>query len=318
MSGAFLFCVERKMLAFFVRRLIMLLFTLYAVVTFAFFVMRLAPGDPARIIAGFDAPYETILALRHELGLDRPLIVQYGRYLAALFRGDFGRSYNTRRPVLEELGWRYKNTIILALCAVSFATFLGMTLGGLTALRPYSVFDSFAMVLALLGVSAPIFWLGVIFMWVFGVKLRLLPTGGTGTIRHIILPSITLGLALSAVIARMTRSCLLECLGQDYVRTARAMGFAERTVIYRYALRNALIPVVTVVGLQLGYSLAGAVLTETVFAWPGLGRLLVDSIFARDYPVVQGCFIFVAFTFALTNFLVDLLYSVLDPRIRYR
>ena len=306
------------MLAFFVRRLIMLLFTLYAVVTLAFFVMRLAPGDPARIIAGFDAPYETILALRHELGLDRPLIVQYGRYLAALFRGDFGRSYNTRRPVLEELSWRYKNTIILALCAVSFATFLGMTLGGLTALRPYSVFDSFAMVLALLGVSAPIFWLGVIFMWVFGVKLRLLPTGGTGTVRHIILPSITLGLALSAVIARMTRSCLLECLGQDYVRTARAMGFAERTVIYRYALRNALIPVVTVVGLQLGYSLAGAVLTETVFAWPGLGRLLVDSIFARDYPVVQGCFIFVAFTFALTNFLVDLLYSVLDPRIRYR
>jgi peptide/nickel transport system permease protein/oligopeptide transport system permease protein len=318
MSGAFLFCVERKMLAFFVRRLIMLLFTLYAVVTLAFFVMRLAPGDPARIIAGFDAPYETILALRHELGLDRPLIVQYGRYLAALFRGDFGRSYNTRRPVLEELSWRYKNTIILALCAVSFATFLGMTLGGLTALRPYSVFDSFAMVLALLGVSAPIFWLGVIFMWVFGVKLRLLPTGGTGTVRHIVLPSITLGLALSAVIARMTRSCLLECLGQDYVRTARAMGFAERTVIYRYALRNALIPVVTVVGLQLGYSLAGAVLTETVFAWPGLGRLLVDSIFARDYPVVQGCFIFVAFTFALTNFLVDLLYSVLDPRIRYR
>ena len=306
------------MLAFFVRRLIMLLFTLYAVVTLAFFVMRLAPGDPARIIAGFDAPYETILALRHELGLDRPLIVQYGRYLADLFRGDFGRSYNTRRPVLEELSWRYKNTIILALCAVSFATFLGMTLGGLTALRPYSVFDSFAMVLALLGVSAPIFWLGVIFMWVFGVKLRLLPTGGTGTARHIILPSITLGLALSAVIARMTRSCLLECLGQDYVRTARAMGFAERTVIYRYALRNALIPVVTVVGLQLGYSLAGAVLTETVFAWPGLGRLLVDSIFARDYPVVQGCFIFVAFTFALTNFLVDLLYSVLDPRIRYR
>lgn len=305
------------MLAFFVRRLFMLLFTLYAVVTLAFFVMRLAPGDPARIIAGFDAPYETILALRRELGLDRPLIVQYGWYLAALFRGDFGRSYNTRRPVLEELGWRYKNTVILALCAVSFATLVGMTLGGLTALRPYSPFDSFAMVLALLGVSAPIFWLGVIFMWVFGVRLRLLPTGGTGTIRHIILPSVTLGLALSAVIARMTRSCLLECLGQDYVRTARAMGFAERTVIYRYALRNALIPVVTVVGLQLGYSLAGAVLTETVFAWPGLGRLLVDSIFARDYPVVQGCFIFVAFTFSITNFLVDLLYSVLDPRIRY-
>lgn len=173
------------------------------------------------------------------------------------------------------------------------------------------------MVVALLGVSAPIFWLGVIFMWVFGVKLRIFPTGGTGTVRHIVLPSLTLGLALSAVIARMTRSCLLECLGQDYVRTARAMGFGERTVIFRYALRNALIPVVTVVGLQLGYSLAGAVLTETVFAWPGLGRLLIDSIFARDYPVVQGCFIFVAFTFALTNFLVDVVYSLLDPRIRY-
>lgn len=305
------------MLAFFMRRFFLLLFVLYAVVTLAFFVMRLAPGDPARIIAGFDAPYETILALRHELGLDRPIIVQYGRYLAALFRGDFGRSYNTRRPVLEELGWRYKNTIILAVCAVSFATLLGVFLGSLTALRPYSLFDNFAMVLALLGVSAPIFWLGVMFMWVFGVRLRLLPTGGTGTIRHLVLPSLTLGLALSAVIARMTRSCLLECLGQDYVRTARAMGFPERTVIYRYALRNALIPVVTVVGLQLGYSLAGAVLTETVFAWPGLGRLLVDAIFARDYPVVQGCFIFVAFTFAVTNFLVDLLYSFLDPRIRH-
>ena len=304
------------MLAFFSRRFSMLIFVLYAVVTLAFFVMRLAPGDPARIIAGFDAPYETILALRHELGLDRPLVVQYGRYLAALLRGDFGRSYNTRRPVLEELGWRYKNTIILAICAVAFATLLGVFLGSLTALRPYSLLDNFAMVLALLGVSAPIFWLGIVFMWVFGVRLRLLPTGGTGTFRHLVLPSLTLGLALSAVIARMTRSCLLECLGQDYVRTARAMGFSERTVIYRYALRNALIPVVTVVGLQLGYSLAGAVLTETVFAWPGLGRLLVDAIFARDYPVVQGCFIFVAFTFALTNFLVDLLYSLLDPRIR--
>lgn len=305
------------MLAFFLRRLFMLLFVLYAVVTLAFFVMRLAPGDPARIIAGFDAPYETILALRHELGLDRPILVQYGRYLAALFRGDFGRSYNTRRPVLEELGWRYKNTVTLALCAVAFATLLGITLGSLTALRPYSVLDNSAMVFALLGVSAPIFWLGVIFMWVFGVKLRLLPTGGTGSARHLVLPSLTLGLALSAVVARMTRSCLLECLGQDYVRTARAMGFPERTVIYRYALRNALIPVVTVVGLQLGYSLAGAVLTETVFAWPGLGRLLVDAIFARDYPVVQGCFIFVASTFALTNFLVDILYSFLDPRIRH-
>ncbi len=295
----------------------MLVFVLFSVVTLAFFVMRLAPGDPARIIAGFDAPYETIVALRHELGLDRPVIVQYARYLGALFRGDFGRSYNTRRPVLEELGWRYKNTLILAICAVSLSTFLGLTLGGLSAFKPYSIFDNFVMIIALLGVSAPIFWLGVIFMWVFGVKLRLLPTGGTGTVRHVILPSLTLGLALSAVIARMTRSCLLECLGQDYVRTARAMGFGERSVIFRYALRNALIPVTTVVGLQLGYSLAGAVLTETVFAWPGLGRLLVDSIFARDYPVVQGCFIFVAFTFALTNFFVDVLYSVLDPRIRY-
>ncbi|MCS7240664.1 MAG: ABC transporter permease, partial [Candidatus Bipolaricaulota bacterium] len=188
------------MLAFFVRRVLMLLFVLYAVVTLAFFVLRLAPGDPARIIAGFDAPYETILALRHELGLDRPVLVQYGRYLAGLIRGDFGRSYNTRRPVLEELGWRYKNTVILALCAVGFATVLGTGLGSLTALRPYSLLDNSAMVFALLGVSAPIFWLGVLFMWVFGVKLRVLPTGGTGTARHLVLPSLTLGLALAAVI----------------------------------------------------------------------------------------------------------------------
>lgn len=304
------------MFSFLARRFFALLLVLYAVVTIAFFVMRLAPGDPARIIAGFDAPYETILALRHELGLDKPVIVQYVRYLSSLFRGDFGRSYNTRRPVLEELGWRYKNTIILALCAVTFAAVFGISLGGLAAMRPYSVFDNFVMVTALLGISAPIFWLGVIFIWLFGVRFRLLPTGGTGTVYHLILPSLTLGLALSATIARMTRSSLLECLCQDYIRTSRAMGFSESTVIYRYALRNALIPVVTVVGLQLGYSLAGAVLTETVFAWPGLGRLLVDAIFARDYPVVQGCFIFVAFTFALTNFFVDILYSLLDPRIR--
>jgi ABC-type dipeptide/oligopeptide/nickel transport system permease component len=300
-----------------IRRAGTLLLVLFGVLTITFFVIHLTPGDPARILAGFDAPYETVEAIRHQLGLDRPLHIQYLNYLVKVLQGNLGFSFSTNRPVVEEIGWRYKNTLKLAITAVVLATALGLLFGGLAVRRPYSSFDSLSMVMALLGVSAPIFWLGIILMWVFGVQLRWFPTGGVGSIRHLILPAITLGAALGGIIARMTRSSLLEALEQDYIRTARAAGFAERTITYKYALKNALLPIVTVVGLQLGYSLAGAVLTETVFAWPGLGRLLVDAIFARDYAVIQGGFLVVAATFAMVNFLVDILYGMLDPRIRY-
>lgn len=305
------------MAAYLIRRFGGLLFVLFCVLTITFFVMRLAPGDPARIVAGFDAPYETVEAIRQELGLDQPIMVQYVAFIAQLFRGELGKTYGTGRPVVEEISWRYGNTLLLAVTAVGLATVLGLLFGGLAVLKPYSLLDTSSMVVALFGVSAPIFWLGLMLMWLFGVQLRWFPTGGAGTIRHLVLPSITLGAALAAIIARMTRSSLLESLGHDYTRTARAKGIREITVVYKHALRNALLPIVTVVGLQLGYSLAGAVLTETVFAWPGLGRLVVDAIFARDYPLVQGGFLLVAATFAGVNFLVDVLYAALDPRIVY-
>lgn len=305
------------MISYLIRRAGTLLLVLFGVVTITFFVIHLAPGDPARILAGFDAPYETVEAIRHQLGLDRPLYIQYFDYLGKALRGDLGTSFSTRRSVAEEIGWRYKNTLQLAVTAVALATLIGLSFGGLAVRQPYSVFDSLSMTIALLGVSAPIFWLGIMLIWVFGVQLRWFPTGGVGGIRHIVLPAITLGAALSGIIARMARSSLIEALDQDYIRTARATGFAERVIIYKYGLKNALLPIITVVGLQLGYSLAGAVLTETVFAWPGLGRLIVDAIFARDYPVIQGGFLLVAATFAVVNFVVDILYGVLDPRIRY-
>ena len=280
-------------------------------------MVRLAPGDPAVLLAGEFATPETLEAIRARYGLDRPLPEQLLIYLQALLSGDLGESARSRRPVLEELRTYFPNTVELASAAILVALLTGIPLGILAALRPGSGLDLGVMVLALLGVSMPVFWFGLLAILIFAVELGWFPVAGKGTLAHLVLPAITLGVNATALLARMTRGTLLEVLSQDYIRTARAKGLAERVVILKHALRNALIPVVTVAGLEFGSLLAGAVITETIFAWPGLGQLLVGSILARDYPMVQGAVLLVATTFILVNLLVDLLYAWIDPRVRY-
>ena len=305
------------MTAYILRRILIALPTLLGVVVLVFLMVRLAPGDPAVLLAGEFATPETLEAIRARYGLDRGLPEQFLIYLEALLRGDLGESARSRRPVLEELKTYFPNTLELASAAILVAVLTGIPLGILAALRPGSSLDLSVMVLALLGVSMPVFWFGLLAILIFSVGLGWFPVAGKGTLAHLILPAITLGINATALLARMTRGTLLEVLSQDYIRTARAKGLAERVVIFKHALRNALIPVVTVVGLEFGTLLSGAVITETIFAWPGLGQLLVGSILARDYPVVQGAVLLVAITFVLINLLVDLLYATIDPQVRY-
>jgi peptide/nickel transport system permease protein len=300
-----------------VRRLLLAVPVLIGVSILVFAIIRFIPGDPARAIAGVHASPEYIEQVRGELLLDEGLHVQYYVYMNNLLRGDLGRSTFTRRPVTVELRERFPNTMILAAVAMAIATLLGMSAGIVSATKRYSLFDNMSMLAALVGVAAPVFWLGVMFQLLFSVSLGWLPSGGIGTWKHLILPSLTLGLATAALIARITRSSMLEVLGQDYITTARSKGLVERVVTYKHALKNALIPVVTVMGLQFGTLLGGAVLTETVFSWPGIGRLMVDSILARDYPVVQGAVLLLAVFFVLINLVVDVVYAFLDPRISY-
>jgi len=305
------------MTAYLLRRILIALPTLLGVVVLVFLMVRLAPGDPAVLLAGEFATPETLEAIRARYGLDRSLPEQFLIYLEALLRGDLGESARSRRPVLEELKTYFPNTLELASAAILVAVLTGIPLGVLAALRPGSGLDLSVMVLALLGVSMPVFWFGLLAILIFSVGLGWFPVAGKGTLAHLVLPAITLGINATALLARMTRGTLLEVLSQDYIRTARAKGLAERVVIFKHALRNALIPVVTVVGLEFGTLLSGAVITETIFAWPGLGQLLVGSILARDYPVVQGAVLLVAITFVLINLLVDLLYATIDPQVRY-
>ena len=305
------------MTAYLLRRILIALPTLLGVVVLVFLMVRLAPGDPAVLLAGEFATPETLEAIRARYGLDRSLPEQFLIYLEALLRGDLGESARSRRPVLEELKTYFPNTLELASAAILVAVLTGIPLGVLAALRPGSGLDLSVMVLALLGVSMPVFWFGLLAILTFSVGLGWFPVAGKGTLAHLVLPAITLGINATALLARMTRGTLLEVLSQDYIRTARAKGLAERVVIFKHALRNALIPVVTVVGLEFGTLLSGAVITETIFAWPGLGQLLVGSILARDYPVVQGAVLLVAITFVFINLLVDLLYAAIDPRVRY-
>jgi peptide/nickel transport system permease protein len=305
------------MTAYLLRRILIALPTLLGVVVLVFLMVRLAPGDPAVLLAGEFATPETLEAIRARYGLDRSLPEQFLIYLEALLQGDLGESARSRRPVLEELKTYFPNTLELASAAILVAVLTGIPLGVLAALRPGSGLDLSVMVLALLGVSMPVFWFGLLAILIFSVGLGWFPVAGKGTLAHLVLPAITLGINATALLARMTRGTLLEVLSQDYIRTARAKGLAERVVIFKHALRNALIPVVTVVGLEFGTLLSGAVITETIFAWPGLGQLLVGSILARDYPVVQGAVLLVAITFVLINLLVDLLYAAIDPRVRY-
>ncbi|MFS8581556.1 MAG: ABC transporter permease [Limnochordales bacterium] len=313
------------MLPYIARRLLYAIPTLLGVTFLVFVSVRLIPGDPAVAIAGERATPELIEQVRLELGLDQPLLTQYGRFLLGLVQGDLGTSLRTRLPVAPEVWRRLGQTLLLAAASLLLASVVGMFLGIVSATRPYSIFDNAGMVLALLGVSTPVFWLGLMLMLVFSVELPkmlqlsgpILPPTGSGTWKHLVMPAVTLGAYSTGIIARMTRSSMLDVIGHDYIRTARAKGLSERVVTYRHALRNALVPVITVQGLQFGTLLGGAVLTESVFAWPGLGRYLVDAIFLRDYPVVQAAILVIAVGFIIINLVVDLVYGLVDPRIRY-
>jgi ABC-type dipeptide/oligopeptide/nickel transport system permease component len=299
------------------RRLLGLIPVLLGVSLLVFAILKFIPGDPARAVAGLDASREDVENIRHQLGLDRPVYVQYVVFLGDALTGDFGRSVRSRRPVIEEVANTLPATVQLALVSMALATVVGVVLGVVAATRQYTIWDGLTMVVALLGISVPIFWLGLMLILVFAVQLGWLPAQGRGGPENLVLPSLTLGAASAGIIARMMRSSMLEVMRQDYVRTARAKGLQEQVVVLRHALKNAAIPAVTVIGLQFGYLLGGAIITETVFAWPGMGRLVVEAIKFRDYPVVQACILLLALAFSLVNILVDLTYAYLDPRIRY-
>ena len=298
------------------RRILVTLPTLWLVTVVVFSMVRLLPGDPAETIAGLHATQESVAGLRQELGLDRPLLVQYGQFLGGLLRLDLGRSTMSRAPVLDEIRPRLPVSVTLAVLSMGVAVTVGVLLGVLAALRRRSWVDYLAMSVSVAGLSTPTFVLGLILILVLSVQWRFLPATGAATWWHYILPAITLGLPAAAVVARMARSSLLEVLRQDFVRTAWAKGLSRPSVVYRHALKNALIPVITISGLQFGQLMGGAVVVESVFGLPGLGKLLVDRVLGRDYPVIQGVVLVAACGFVLTNLFVDLVYSLVDPRIR--
>jgi peptide/nickel transport system permease protein len=308
------------------QRTFSLIPVLVGVTLLIFLVMQLAPGDPAQIMLGPKATATSLAQLRHDLGLDQPLHVQYVRWLARVLRGNWGRSIQLKREVLPFILDRFQNTAYLTICAALLACLVGIPAGILSAVRQYSLSDRMAMVLVLVGFSMPIFWLGIILQIVFGLRLGVLPVSGiqspdhTGLadlVSHLILPSLTLATGATAIIARMTRSSMLEVIRQDYIRTARSKGLRERLIISHHALKNALIPVMTVVGMQVGYLLGGDVLVEMVFSYPGIGLAMVNGILARDFPLVQGAILLVASSYVLVNLAVDITYAYLDPRIRY-
>ena len=290
--------------------------TLLAVSLCVFAIVRLIPGDPARLLAGDFATDQVVDELRQRWHLNDPLPVQYAAYLGGVLRGDLGRSISTSTAVAPELAERFLRTLELALAGIAVAAVLGIAAGIVSAVRRATLIDYLATGLALTGISTPIFWSGLILILLFSVTLEWLPAGGTGTLRHLVLPAVSLGLFGAGVLARQTRSGLLEVLGQDFVRTARAKGLPERLVVAKHALKNAMIPVVTVLGDQFGRLLGGAILTETVFSWPGMGRYLIESISQRDYPAVQGAILVFAAAVVTINLLVDLSYGALDPRVR--
>lgn len=328
-----------------IKRLLQIIPVVLGVTLIAFALIHLAPGDPVRTMLGQHATQQEIDEIRVKYGLDQPLYVQYFIWLGDVLQGDLGRSILTREYVTIEIAARFPNTIELAIAAMIFATVIGVLAGVISATKQYSIADYSMMGVALFGISMPVFWLGIMLMMVFGVFLGWLPIGGridlllpftritgfmvidsiiTGNgaalisvLRHLILPSIALGTIPMAIIARTTRSSMLEVLRQDFIRTQRAKGLSERKVIYKHAIRNAMVPVVTVIGLNFGLLLSGAILTETVFSWPGVGRLVVDAVYARDYPLVIGCILVFALVFVIVNLITDILYTYIDPRIHY-
>lgn len=333
------------MVKYIIKRLLLLVPVLIGVSILVFFIMHLLPSDPAATILGEHATTSEIAKLRESLGLNKPIIVQYWDFLCGLFKGNLGNSLFTKTPVLDELRARFPATFELALSSIVLAAVFGILMGIIAAIKQNSILDYLSMIISLLGVSMPIFWLGLILILVFGVQLHWLPVSGRITIglepdkitgfylldsllkgnmeafksslMHLILPSIALASYSTAIIARMTRSTMLEVIRQDYVRTARSKGLSEKSVIFGHALKNAMIPVVTVIGLQFGSLLGGAVLTETIFSWPGVGSYLIDAVLKLDYPIVQGAVMMVATTFVLINLIVDIIYAFIDPRIKY-
>ena len=305
------------MLRFLARRLVLTIPVLLGVATLVFSLIHFIPGDPALAMLGETASPEDVAELRTRLGLDRPLLEQYVTFLGGVTRGDLGTSLRTSQPVTEAILERMPATFELAAAAMIVAIAISIPLGIAAAVWRGTAVDHSAMTLALLGVSIPNFWLGPLLAIVFAVELGWLPVSGRGTWAHLVLPAISLGAALAAILARMTRATLLEELREQYVMAARARGAGRTRAVVRHAFRNSLIPVVTLLGLQFGAVLTGAVITETVFAWPGIGRLLIQSIGFRDYPLVQGCILLIAITYVGVNLLTDLVYGVLDPRIRY-
>ena len=304
------------MLRVLARRLLLSIPTLAGVLVVVFLLLYVAPGDPVMAMVGERADPETIARLRAELRLDDPLPVQFAHYAGGVLRGDLGRSYITGRPILTDLLERFPKTLQLAGAAMLLAAICGITLGVLAARRPGGWTDRLSLGVAYLGISFPVYWIGLILILVFAVQLRWLPPSGFGKPQHLILPALALGMRSIAFLARMTRSAMLEALGSDYARTARAKGVRERVVVVRHALRNALIPVITVLGLDFGAYLTGSILTETIFSWPGLGRYVVNAIARRDLPGVQGAVLFMSVVFVIVNLITDLAYAKADPRVR--
>jgi peptide/nickel transport system permease protein len=305
------------MLRYIVRRVLFLIPVLIGVAFCVFTLLYLTPGDPARMILGDMATENAIREFREKEGMDKPFLVQFGNYVyKAVTKGDIGRSYITKRPVMDEIMQAFPATLRLAAFAIIVAIIIGIPCGILSAIKQYSIFDTATMIFAMIGLSMPVFWLGLLLILLFSVNLHWLPSSGFDTFRAMILPSVTLSAQSISMITRMTRSSMLEVVRADYIRTARSKGQKESVVTWVHALHNALIPVVTLCGLQFGHLLSGAILTESIFAVPGVGRLMVEAIKARDYPMVQGGVLFVAVTFSLVNLFVDLLYAYIDPRIK--
>lgn len=303
------------MLKYIYKRLLFLIPVLLGVSLIVFTLLYITPGDPARMILGENAAQEQIDILREEMGLNDSFIVQYAKYVGRLFTGNLGTSYSTSEPVMKEILAVFPNTVRLAISAVTLAVFIGVLFGIVSAVKQYSIWDSLISIIAILGISMPMFWLGLLMILLFSVQLNMLPSSGYSSFAHMIMPAICLGAQSIAVITRMTRSSMLEIIRQDFIKTIRAKGQKEVSVIFGHAFRNALIPIITTVGLQFGNLLGGAMLTETIFSIPGLGRLMVDSIKTRDFPMVQGAVLFIAIAFTLVNLLVDILYAYVDPRI---
>ena len=302
---------------FILRRLLLAIPTLFGVLVVAFLLLYVAPGDPVTAMIGERADSTTIARLRAELKLDAPLYVRFGHYVGNIAKGDLGRSYITNRPIVRDIVERFPKTLQLAGAAMLFAAFAGITLGILSARNPGGWSDRLALGIAYLGISFPVYWVGLLLILLFAVTLQWLPPSGYGGLQYLILPAAALGMRSIAFLARVTRSAMLEALGADYVRTARAKGLAERVVTMRHALRNAMIPIITVLGLDFGAYLTGSILTETVFSWPGLGRYVVNAIARRDLPAIQGAVLFLSAIFVLVNLLADIAYAKTDPRVAY-